>query len=426
MRRTHWLWVLAAGVAVAVAGCGRGTPAADAASASGAAGASAPAASGASGVAGGASGSGAGFGPVSVTTVRAERRDVPVMLEATGAVSALNSVDVKSQVASIISKVHIREGQTVRAGELLFTLDARADEANVLKAQAQLQRDQAALDDAQRQWARSKDLFSKSFVSQGAVDTLQAQVEAQQAALAADRAAVEAARVAVSFSRITAPISGRVGALPLLAGAFVQPGGAALVNITQLSPVAVTFNLAQRDLPAALNLLKDGGGLVVAELPEGKGSFKGKLQFVDNAVDAATGTVRVKAVFANADQALWPGAFVGVKVAVRVIKDAVVVPQAAIVQSPRGRIVYAVDKEGKAQPRPVEVVYGSGLDAVVTGITPGIKIVLDGRQNLRPGSAVIERAANPRGAASGASGAASGGASGSASGGNAAASGAKP
>jgi len=408
MRRTQWWCGVVAGVVVGVTGCGRGSSAGDGGAASGAAGASAPAASGASGVAGSASGSGGGFGPVSVTTVRAERRDVPVMLDATGAVSALNSVDVKSQVASIVSKVHIREGQTVRAGELLFTLDARAEEANVLKAQAQVQRDQAALDDAQRQWARSKDLFSKSFVSQGAVDTLQAQVEAQQAALAADRAALEAARVAVSFSRITAPISGRVGALPLLAGAFVQPGGAALANITQLSPIAVTFNLAQRDLPAALNLLKEGGGLVVAELPESKGSFKGKLQFVDNAVDAATGTVRVKAVFANADQALWPGAFVGVKVAVRVIKDAVVVPQAAIVQSPRGRIVYAVDKEGKAQPRPVEVVYGSGLDAVVTGIAPGIKVVLDGRQNLRPGTSVIERAATPRGAASGASGVASG------------------
>ena len=139
--------------------------------------------------------------PVSVTTVRAQKRDVDVMLEATGTVTALNSVDVQPQIASMITKVHIKEGQFVKAGEPLFTLDARNDEVNVAKAQAQLAKDQAALADAERQLARSQDLFAQNFISQGAVDTNQTLVDAQRAVVAADRAAIEAAQVAPVVQR---------------------------------------------------------------------------------------------------------------------------------------------------------------------------------------------------------------------------------
>ncbi len=356
------------------------------------------AASGPVGAAPGATGasapaSAASAPPVSVSLVRAVKRDVPVLLEATGTVSALTSVDVKPQVASVVTQVHVKEGQFVRKGDLLFTLDSRTDQANLGKAQAQLQKDLAALADAQRQLARSQELFAQNFISQGAVDTNRALVEAQQAGVAADRAAIDVARVAVSYARIAAPSGGRVGQIPVVAGSTVQPGGTPMVTITQLDPISVAFSLPQRHLPDALAALRGSGAPVQAQLPEGRGTLNGRLQFVDNAVDAATGTVRVKAQFDNREQQLWPGAFVGVRLAVRTLKDAVVVPQAAIVQSPRGTVVFVVGEGNRVAARPVEVLYASGNDAAVKGLEGGERLVLDGRQNVRPGSVVVERTA---------------------------------
>lgn len=363
--------------------------------------AAASAASAASGAGGGA--------PVSVSTVRADKRDVPVLLEATGTVTALNSVDVRPQVASVVKTVAIKEGQFVKAGELLFTLDARSDEANLGKAQAQLQKDLASLADAQRQLARSKELFAQNFISQGAVDTNQALVDAQQAVVAADRAAIDAARVAVSYSRIVAPQGGRIGQVTIVPGSYVQPSGTALVTITQLDPIAVGFSLPQRNLADALASLRNGGGQVHAVLPEGRGTITGRLQFVDNAVDAATGTIRAKAQFDNKDQKLWPGAFVGIRFAVQTLQGAVVVPQAAIVQSPRNKVLFVVEPGNKVGVRPVEVVYAFGNEAVVTGLNGGERVIVDGRQNVRPGGIVVDRSGAGAGGnrAAGAAGAAS-------------------
>jgi RND family efflux transporter MFP subunit len=190
----------------------------------------------------------------------------------------------------------------------------------------------------------------------------------------------------------------------------VQPAGAVLVTITQLDPIAVAFNLPQRDLNDALAALRSGGGKVNAILPEKRGTIVGKLQFVDNAVDPNSGTVRVKAQFDNASNTLWPGAFVNIQLAARTMTDATVVPQAAVIQGPRGTIVYIVDAQGKATARAIEVVYAAGLDAVVSGVQPGERVVVDGRQNLRSGAAVVERAASaPQSAASAAGNGASGG-----------------
>jgi RND family efflux transporter MFP subunit len=335
--------------------------------------------------------------PVSVTTITVQKKDVDVMLEATGTVMALNSVDIRPQIASVITRVQIKEGQFVNAGQPLFVLDARNDEVNVTKAKAQLAKDQAALADAERQLARSRDLFAQNFISQGAVDTNQTLVDSAHAVVAADKAAIESAQVGLSYNRIVAPAAGRAGAINVFAGSTVQPGGNALVTITQLDPIAVAFSLPQRNLGDALTALRAGGGKVTAVLPENAGTVTGKLQFVDNAVDAASGTVRVKAEFANKDERLWPGAFVTVRLAVQTLKGASVIPQAAIIQSPRGKIVYVVDMALKASARPVEIAYASGEEVAVTGVKPGDRIVLDGRQNLRPGSTVIERPAGDTG-----------------------------
>jgi RND family efflux transporter MFP subunit len=350
-----------------------------------------PAASTASGASGATTAAAAASAPpVSITTVVARRRDVPVLLEATGSAVPVSSVELRAQMTSVITRVHVKEGQFVRAGEPLFTLDARADEANVARLSAQLARNQAALADAQRQLARSRELQAQNFVSQGAVDSSQTLVEANTAAVAADRAAIDAARVTLAYSRIAAPGPGRVGAVNVFVGSSVQANVTPLLTITQIDPIDVAFAVPQRHLGELLAALKSGNAVVRASLPEAGGALDGQLQFVDNNVEAASGTVKAKARFANAQQQLWPGAFVRATLTVRTLEGAVVVPQAAIVQSPRGSIVYVVDG-GRAAIRPVQVLAVQADEAAVDGLKGGEKIVLDGRQNLRPGAAVVER-----------------------------------
>jgi RND family efflux transporter MFP subunit len=370
--------------AVLAAGCSK-EPAAGAGSA----------ASGA--LAASASGRGGPGAAVSVTSVRAQRRDVDVTLEATGTVTALNSVDIRPQVSSVITQVAIREGQFVKAGQLLFTLDSRTDEASLARARAQLAKDEAGLADAQRQLSRSKELLAQNFISQVAVDGNQTLVDTQQSAVVASRAVIGSAQVVLSYSRIVAPAAGRAGAINVFAGTTVQPGGTALVTVTQIDPIGVAFSVPQRNLNDVLRTMRAGGGSVSVALPDQRGGAVGRLLFVDNVVDPNSGTVRVKARFDNREERLWPGAFVTVQLAVNTLKDATVVPQATVIQGPRGAIVYVIDAQNKAQARPVEVVYAAGLDAVVSGVQPGERVVLDGRQNLRAGVAVAERPASAAG-----------------------------
>ena len=331
--------------------------------------------------------------PVSVSTIIAQKRDYDVRITANGVVTALNTVDVRPQVTSTIARVHIKEGQFVKAGDVLFTLDSRADEVNLAKAQAQLDKDLATLADNQRQLVRSKDLFAKKFIAQSAVDTSQTLVDTQQAVIASDKAAVTAARVALSYNRIVAQSSGRTGIISVFPGSLVQPNATAapLVSITQMDPVSISFPLPQRNLPDALESMKRSDSYVMASLPDTTQKFKGKLQFVDNAVDAASGTIKVKAVFDNKELKLWPGAYANLELSVQTLKDVVVVPQDAIIVGPRGKSVYIVDGENNAILKPVVVTNSFGTDAVVTGIDAGAKVVLDGKQNLRPGVSVKER-----------------------------------
>jgi RND family efflux transporter MFP subunit len=379
--RTHSPF-LATILTVALIGCSAKNEPLPAASA-----ATAPAAAGAA--SGPASGTPPG-GPATITSVKAQRKDLAVTLKATGTVSPLTTVDVRSQVTSTVAQVHFKEGQFVKAGQLLFTLDARTDEANAAKARAQLAKDNASLADAKRQFARSQQLFTQNFISQGAVDTAQAQVEAVTATVAADQAAIDATRVALSFSRITAPNSGRAGAVTVYPGSAVQANVTSLVTITQLDPIAVVYSLPQRNLTDALQALHGEGAGVTATLADGGGSFQGRLQFVDNLVDPSSGAVKAKATFPNKDNKLWPGAFVEVAQTVSTLKDAVVIPQAAIIQGARGTIVYAVE-DGKAVIRPIKLLYSEAGEAAVTGLQAGESVVLEGKQNLRPNTAVVER-----------------------------------
>jgi RND family efflux transporter MFP subunit len=329
-----------------------------------------------------------GPGAIPVVTARAETRDIPVKIKANGTVTALQSVELRAQVTSTVREVHIREGQDVRRGDLLFSLDSRAEEANLKKAQAQVEKDRADLATAQRNLARQRELFQQKFVSQAALDAVQNQVDTLNGQLAIDTAAIESARVARAYMEIRAPFSGRTGAITVRPGSLVQPNGAVLVTISQIDPITATFTLPEREL-AELQRAMSGGALpVTAEVANEK--YTGKVTFIDNAVDTATGTIRVKAEFANSQSRLWPGMYVNVEMAPRTIAAATVVPAQAVQTGPANRFVFTVGDDGKVTSTPVTLDYVEEGLAVVAGLPPGARVVVEGAQNLRPGSLVAE------------------------------------
>lgn len=338
------------------------------------------------------SASGAGRASVAIRTIAAKKRDFDIQLESIGTVTATAIVDIKPQTSSPVTHVHVKEGQFVKKGDLLFTLDGRADEANVAKIRAQMTKDAALLADAQRQLVRSKELIAKGFVSQGAVDTIQAQVDSQQANLLADKAALDAAQLALSYTRVRAPSGGRLGVINAFVGTSVLANQTAMVSLTQLNPINVSFNLPQSTLPTLLAGLKDGNMLVTAQLPDSPNAppLKGRLQFVDSMVDAATGTIKARASFDNTQSTLWPGAFVKMQLRSQTLRNAVVIPTVALIYSPKGTMVYVADN-GKAVARPVKVLASQAEESAVSGVEEGSKVIVEGRQNLRPDTPVIER-----------------------------------
>ncbi|MGE0356106.1 MAG: efflux RND transporter periplasmic adaptor subunit [Burkholderiales bacterium] len=334
-----------------------------------------------------AAGKGAG-GAVAVTVATVDRRDVPVRIRANGTVVALQSVDIRARITSTVREVHIREGQGVAKGDLLFTLDARAEEANLQKARAQVAKDRADLANGLRTLERQRQLFAQKFVSQSALDAAQNQVESLQGQLAVDLAAVEAAGVALANTRIHASFAGRTGAIGVRPGSLVQPNGAVLVTVTQIDPIQVAFTLPEKELPALQRALAAGPVLAEAAAGGDGGSFRGRVNFVDNAVDSATGTIRVKAEFDNRERRLWPGMFVNVIVAPRSLAGASVVPVQAVQTGPENRFVFVVGEDRKVSARPIVLEYVDEGIAAVSGVEPGAKVVVEGAQNLRAGSLV--------------------------------------
>jgi membrane fusion protein, multidrug efflux system len=325
---------------------------------------------------------------VTVSTVKPTRSDFPIVLEATGNVAALSSVDLRSQTTSTVKAVHVKEGDFVRAGQLLFTLDDRADRANVDKARAQLARDQAALADARRQVQRSRELVGQGFLSQSAVDTT---------AVLADQASLRAAEVALSYNTVRAPIDGRIGAIGAYPGTLVLANATAtpMLTVTRMNPVSVNFTLPEGMLQP-VRLRRAQGPVVVEALAAGaQTAVRGTLSFIDSTVDAAVGGVRAKAQFDNTELLLWPGQSATVRVTVDVLPAAWQVPLAALITSPSGLIVYVVDKDSAAQPRKIKLLGQAGTLAAVEGLAGEDTVVLDGKQNLRAGSKVRQAGAAP-------------------------------
>lgn len=339
-----------------------------------------------------------------VSTGLAQQRDVPVVVEATGTVVSLNSVEVRPQVSSTVRSVHIKEGQFVRAGDLLFSFDDRGDRANLEKAKAQLLRDRATLADLERQWQRAQDLRAQNFIAQSAADTVRSQLEAQRALISADQAAVHASEVDLGYNTIRSPLAGRAGAIAVYPGSLVQPSANALVTISQVDPIGVSFTVPESQLgpllggdrAAALQVQMPGESHDSVRTGATAQALQGRVSFIDNAIDPATGTIRVKGMLPNPKQQLWPGQFVTVRMTLQTMKGAITIPQAAIILRGNERSVYVVDAAGNAQLKPVQLRYATGELAVVDGVRAGDRVVLEGKQNLRPGTPVREAAAQGR------------------------------
>ncbi|KQV79530.1 RND transporter [Massilia sp. Root351] len=332
-------------------------------------------------------------GPTTVNVVAPQRQDVPVLLTANGTVSPISTVDLHPQTTSTIVKVHIKEGQFVKQGELMFSLDSRSEHANVEKAQAQVMRDRATLADLERQYQRSMELLAQKFIAQGAVDTLRSQVEQARAVLNADLAAAQAVKVDASYTSIRAPLTGRVGAINVYPGSLVQLS-TSLTTVTQLNPINVAFTLPESALAGLLAAQQ--AGAVPVEVESGGKLFKGKLSFIDNAVDPMAGVIRVKAEFDNSQTQLWPGQYVGARLTVQTLKDVLVVPQNAIINNTRGTFVYTVAPDQTAAVANIKRLHTFGPYAAVSGLNGDEKVIVEGKQNLRPGGKVrIADAASP-------------------------------
>lgn len=338
----------------------------------------------------------AGAGPVQVVSAQVVQADVSVKLTANGTASAIQTVEVRPQLSAVIKTVHIKEGQFVHKGDRLFTLDARTETANLGRAEAQVTKIRADLANAERNLERQRQLYKQEYISQAEFDAAQNQADMLRSQLAIDLASLEASRVAHGYSELVAPIMGRTGAIMVYPGSLVQPNGPALVSITQINPINVSFTLPERELAGLQQALAKGVVPVNATVDSpGQPALNGRLVFVDNAVDMASGTIRLKAEFANPDNRLWPGMFITVSLAPRSLKGVAIVPVQAVQTGPEKKFVYVIGEDSKAAVQPVNVSLIQDGIAVIEGVAPGTRVVVEGAQNLKPGSAVADQGKKP-------------------------------
>jgi len=328
-----------------------------------------------------------------VTVAAVERRDVAVRLETIGRVLALSTVEIKSRVAGEILEAGFSEGMVVERGHLLFRIDPAPFQAALDQALALLARDRAQLEGAEADLKRYEDLAGKGFASVQQLDQTRAAAKALHATVAADEAAVAAARLALGYTEIRAPIAGKTGALLVHPGNLVNAGDSAdpLVVITQVEPVRVAFTAPQQDLPAIQAGMAAGGLAARINAPgDPRPAVEGAVDFLGNQVDAATGTIELRATIENPDLRFVPGQFVEVALPLRVLPGALAVPPQALNTGQSGRYVYVVLDDMTVEARPVAVLYDDGEVAAVEGpLAPGERVVTDGQLRLTPGAKVV-------------------------------------
>jgi multidrug efflux system membrane fusion protein len=332
--------------------------------------------------------------PVPVIVATAERRSVPFELAATGQVEPLQTVAVQSQVEGTLRRIAFTEGAEVQHGQVLFELDPRPYRAALDQAMAALVRDSAQAANAAEEASRYQALAEKQYVTTQQFEQIRTTAASARASLAGSRAAVEAARLNLQYATIRAPITGRTGSLLLREGNLVRANASQpLVTINQMRPILVRFSVPAPNLP----LLQEhrGKDVVIRAEPGGGGEpSEGSLTFIDNAVDTATGTILLKGRFPNDDGALWPGAFVNVRLQLYVEPNALVVPASAVVAGQQGSFVFVIQKDNSAATRAVTVSRTAGDYAIVNGdVQPGDRVVTDGQLRLRQGSKVQIKAA---------------------------------
>jgi multidrug efflux system membrane fusion protein len=327
---------------------------------------------------------------VPVKVGKVEQRPEPVQVTAIGNILPYTTVSVKSEVSGQLTGVHFREGQEVRRGQLLLTIDPRPFEAALRQAQANLAKDLAQSKNAQAEAERYAMLVREGVVAQQQYDELRTNAEALKAAVEADEAAIEAARLQLSYTKIYSPIDGRTGNLLVHEGNLVKANDVPMVVINQLQPIYAAFAVPAQYLPEIVRY-RAQRPLRVEASPKGskQSAAEGVLTFVDNNVDTTTGTIQLKATFPNRDRALWPGEFVDVVVTLTTQPDAIVVPTQAIQTGQEGQYVFVVKPDMTAESRPVVVGRTRGADAIVSqGLQPGETVVTDGQLRLVPGSRV--------------------------------------
>lgn len=332
---------------------------------------------------------------IPVVTRTVEVRAVPERIGTIGSVQPIAAIAIKARVDTVVETVHFTEGQEVKAGDPLFTLDARALQAQLQQAQANLERDRANLDKAKGDVKRYAELVRTSAISRTQYDAAQATADALEGTVKADLAAIDAAKVSLSFTHITAPMDGRTGTVNSKIGTMVRAADATpLVTLTQLRPINVSFNVPERHLPAIRRAMGEGALKVTAGIPGSHGApAEGKLTFVDSQVDQQSGTILVKGEFPNADTRLWPGQFVDTVLTLRVDPQAVTVPDEAVQTGQQGRFVYVVKPDETVEARPVAVARSQdGVTVIGSGVAAGDRVVVDGQSRLYPGAKVAERA----------------------------------
>jgi multidrug efflux system membrane fusion protein len=342
---------------------------------------------------GGTGGAAAAAAPavVVVTTAPVLEKPMAVEARAVGNVEPSSTVAVRSQVTGELLSVEFTEGQDVAAGQVLFRLNPRQFEVALQQAQASLARSRAQLEGTTAQMRRAEELLAQGLLSRSEFDRLSTELAVYQAAIAADQAQIDNATLQLQYTTIAAPVAGRTGALLVHRGSLVRANDASpLVVINQVAPAFVSFAVPAR-LLTGLRRDQSRGSLRVLAAPSGsaEAAVTGTLSFVDNAIDPATDTIRLKASFDNRDRRLWPGAFVDVTLRLSVEPKAIVVPNASVQASQRGQYVYVVKADDTVEMRTVELAWTAGDDVVVrAGLAPGETVVTDGQLRLTPGARV--------------------------------------
>ena len=339
-----------------------------------------------------AGGAGKGGGLVPVNVGEAVRKDMPVELRAIGNVEPVATVEVKAQVGGELIEVNFKEGQDVKRGDLLFTIQPMLYATQLAQAEANLARDRAQAENARREMERNAELGTKGAISKEQLDQMRSTADAAAATVKADEALVKIAGVRLGYTTIESPIDGRTGAANVQAGNLIKDNAdTAMTTIKQLAPIYVTFAVPEQHLAAIRRGLAERALPVTALDPKsGQPLATGELTFIANAVDMTTGTITLKATFANGDRALWPGAFVDVMLRLDTENGATVVPASAVTIGQKGPQVFVVKADGTAELRAVMVGRNVGQESIVKkGVEPGEKVVTNGQLRLVPGAKVI-------------------------------------